>query len=237
MKEAMLDRLSAGSSHTGRPPANLVRRVWAEFQEMPGLCLTFAQAQRLFGLEAADCRQVLDALVRVRHLAMRADRYVKRSSGPVTAAASVHSSDWPWTHPANSPRTAGMGLQSAPPRQILVVDDDPDIVRALGLRLRAAGFGVLAAGDGTTAVSMAVRHQPDVVILDIGLPAGDGHAVTKRLRSDGSTAEIPVIFVTARVEKDDFKKAQAAGAVGYFIKPYRADELLNKVHEVLGRAA
>jgi len=211
------DTLSAADhAHT-----NLVGRVWAEFQEMPGLCLTIDQAQRLFGIEAVVCREVLEALVQIGELSSAGGRFLKTNTLGCVARSSKatrSSADYipkvrvrvPEHSRLNGP-VSGRGLSDTS-RRVLVVDDDPDIVRALTMRLAASGLQVLAATEGVAAMSLAVRSQPDVIILDIGLPGCDGHAVAKQLRSNAETVDIPMIFLTSRSAKADFKKAQAAAS-------------------------
>jgi two-component system KDP operon response regulator KdpE len=114
-------------------------------------------------------------------------------------------------------------------RKILVVDDEPDIVRAVALRLRTAGYDVVAATDGAGALMTALTEQPDLVLLDIGLPHGDGHFVASRLRSNARTAHIPILFLSARNAPDDLSSARSSGAIGFITKPYDPEELLRRV--------
>ncbi|MBD3217225.1 MAG: response regulator [candidate division Zixibacteria bacterium] len=111
-------------------------------------------------------------------------------------------------------------------KKILLADDEPDIIRTVGRRLKSAGYDVLTAMDGFQATSMAIQEEPDVIILDIGMPAGDGHAVADRLRSSAKTCNIPIVFLTARTSEEDQKKAFDAGAVHYITNPFDAEELL-----------
>ncbi len=122
-------------------------------------------------------------------------------------------------------------------KKILLVEDDPDIVRGLGLRLRHAGYEVVSAEDAMFAMTLALRERPDLVIMDIGLPGGDGLIVMDRLGQHESTAHIPVVFLTAKVQPENMRKAMEGGAVGYMLKPYRADELLSMIESALGTAA
>jgi DNA-binding response OmpR family regulator len=117
--------------------------------------------------------------------------------------------------------------------RILVVDDEPDLVRALGMRLKAAGYEVLVANDGMRATQMAIRDQPSLIILDIGMPGGDGHTVAQRLRNNIRTVTIPIIFLTARNSPEDERKAKEAGAVAYLMKPCKAADLLAAVERAL----
>jgi two-component system KDP operon response regulator KdpE len=114
-------------------------------------------------------------------------------------------------------------------RKVLIVDDEPDIVRALALRLKTAGYDVVAAMDGAGALMTAVTEQPDLVLLDIGLPYGDGHVVAARLRSNPKTAHIPILFLSARNAPEDLGSARSSGAVGFITKPYDPEELLRRV--------
>ena len=115
-------------------------------------------------------------------------------------------------------------------RKILIVDDEPDIVRALALRLKMAGYDLVTATDGAGALMTAVTEQPDLVLLDIGLPYGDGHFVAARLRSNPKTAHIPILFLSARNAPDDLGDARSSGAVGFIAKPYDPEELLKRVN-------
>ena len=198
------------SSDTDAEP--LIARVVGEYRDMPGLSLTVRQAQRLFGLDAITCQRVLDSLVEVGHLSWRAGRFSKADGEPFD------------------------GRHAGRRRRVLIVDDEPDIVRALRVRLEAAGLTVLTAGDAILGTAVAIRERPDVIILDIGLPGGDGHLVFERLRGNPVTTDIPVVFLTARAGKEDVKRAHDAGAAGYFTKPYRAEDLLRRLHEITGRA-
>jgi DNA-binding response OmpR family regulator len=114
-------------------------------------------------------------------------------------------------------------------RKILIVDDEPEIVRALGLRLKMAGYVVVAAMDGAGALMTAVSEQPDLVLLDIGLPHGDGHFVAARLRSNVTTAHIPILWLSASSAPDDLDTARSSGAIGFIAKPYDPEELLQRV--------
>jgi DNA-binding response OmpR family regulator len=120
------------------------------------------------------------------------------------------------------------------PARVLVVDDDPDQVKALRVRLMTAGYEVMSAQDGLSATHMAVKMQPDVIILDIGMPGGDGHVVGQRLKSNPTTTAIPVIYLTARDSASDRKKAEELGAHGFLLKPCRNQELISMVARVAG---
>jgi CheY-like chemotaxis protein len=116
-------------------------------------------------------------------------------------------------------------------QKVLIVDDEPELVRALSLRLHSAGYETISAADGLAATEMAFSHQPDLVLLDIGLPFQDGYQVAKTLRTAHRTAHIPIVFLTARTW--DLDKARQFSPDGYVVKPYRPAELLDIVGKVI----
>ena len=119
------------------------------------------------------------------------------------------------------------------PFKILIVDDETDIVRSLSMRLKHAGYEVIVASDGLTAISMATRNLPDLILLDIGLPCGDGHLVATRLNVNSKTMGTPIIFLTARTSDANRAKATEAGVYAYVTKPFQADELLRIIERAL----
>lgn len=118
-------------------------------------------------------------------------------------------------------------------KRVLVVDDEPDLVRTIGLRLKSAGYEVLTAADGMKATQVAIQHRPDAIVMDIGLPAGDGHTVAERLGDHPSTMCIPVIFLTARTSQEDVNIAKKNHAFAYLVKPYDPVELLQMVNAAI----
>src|SRR5271170_2734068 len=117
--------------------------------------------------------------------------------------------------------------------KILIVDDDPDLRRALKIRLRANHYDTVHASDGYTAISVAQKERPNLIILDLGLPAGDGLAVLKRLQDNDSLSDIPVIVLTARDSQSNEQETLQAGATAYFQKPADNDELLDAIRATL----
>lgn len=115
-----------------------------------------------------------------------------------------------------------------------MVDDEPQIVRALRINLSARGYSVLTAHDGTTALEVAAEGKPDVVVLDLGLPDVDGTAVITGLR--GWTT-VPIIVLSARVDSADKVQALDAGADDYVTKPFGMDELLARLRAAVRRSA
>ena len=113
--------------------------------------------------------------------------------------------------------------------KILVVDDDPDLVKAMRLRLRANNCEVITVSDGYSVIGAAQKERPDVIILDLGLPAGDGFVVLERLQSSDALSGIPVIVLTARDPQGNEARALKAGAAAFFQKPVDNDELMNVI--------
>ncbi len=118
--------------------------------------------------------------------------------------------------------------------KILVVEDDRMIATALTVRLKAAGYEVVAAYDAVFAVSMAVKQQPDLILLDISMPGGNGFKVAERVQTLAPTIGTPIIFLTASKQPGLREQALELGAVGFFEKPYEAAELLTAIQEALG---
>ena len=117
---------------------------------------------------------------------------------------------------------------------VLVVDDQPDIVRLVRDYLERAGFQVLTAGDGEQALQVARRSHPDLVILDLSLPKLDGLDVARALRRDG---DVPIIMLTARTEESDRVAGLELGADDYVTKPFSAREMVARVRAVLRRTS
>jgi two-component system KDP operon response regulator KdpE len=117
--------------------------------------------------------------------------------------------------------------------RILVVDDDRQLLRALRINLTTRGYEVLPAPDGVTALAMASRHPPDLVIVDLGLPDMDGVDVVEGIRG---WSTVPVIVLSARHAEPAKVRALDAGADDYVTKPFGMDELLARVRAALRRA-
>ena len=118
-------------------------------------------------------------------------------------------------------------------KKILVVDDERDIVKALTIRLQVAGYDVITAFDGAQGIFMAHKEEPDLIILDIRMPAGDGFSIAEKLKQSPNTFPIPVIFLTGSPEKGSEEKAMTLGARFYVKKPYDPEELLDAVRRAL----
>ena len=118
-------------------------------------------------------------------------------------------------------------------QQILVVDDDKEIARLLRGYLEKAGFGVLVAHDGGTAVHTLRRDKPDLLLLDLMLPDMDGYDITRLVRNDAALAQIPIIMITARVEDSDKIVGLELGADDYVTKPFNPAEVVARVRAQL----
>src|ERR1700751_5672853 len=116
--------------------------------------------------------------------------------------------------------------------RVLVVDDEPQILRALRINLRARQYEVMVAANGTQALDEAAAHPPDLVILDLGLPDMDGVEVIGGLR--GWTA-VPIIVLSGRADSTDKVEALDAGADDYVTKPFGMDELLARMRAAVRR--
>jgi DNA-binding response OmpR family regulator len=117
--------------------------------------------------------------------------------------------------------------------KVLVIEDNKEHMIALSIKLKAHNYDVVWAGDGVTAMTVATREKPDAILLDLGLPGGDGFVVLERLRSLGSTVGIPVIVVSARDPMSNRPMAIQAGASAFLHKPVKTDELLSALQRAL----
>ena len=122
-------------------------------------------------------------------------------------------------------------------KKILIVDDDPDVRLGMHVRLKANHYDTFFAGDALSSVVEARTHEPDLIILDLGLPAGAGFIVMERLKQMHSLALIPVIVVSARDIRANQERALKAGAKAFLQKPVDDTELLAVIRKALGEPA
>jgi putative two-component system response regulator len=120
--------------------------------------------------------------------------------------------------------------------RILVVDDNAELRKGLSLQLRAHGYDVLFAADAISATAAVVKQEPDLVILDLGLPCGDGFVVIERLQSHDHLSRIPIIVLTARESEQNRERALQAGAVAFLQKPLEDGVLLFAIQRALDAA-
>lgn len=124
--------------------------------------------------------------------------------------------------------------QSARVPVLLVADDDEDILALVQLRLARSGFEVVVARDGEEALRLAQEKLPDLAVLDWMMPKATGVEVLRAIRADASTADIPVVLLTARASESDIEEGVAAGADDYIAKPFSPQELASRVQAILG---
>lgn len=123
-------------------------------------------------------------------------------------------------------------------RTILVVDDEPDIVRVVQRIMESCGYDVVTAHDGFEAIEQAQAQRPDVIILDLNLPGMNGFEVCRRLRGAESTRRIPIVMMTAAyVSIEDARRGHTTGADEYVVKPFLREVLIHNVQRLLERAA
>ena len=122
-------------------------------------------------------------------------------------------------------------------KKILIVDDDPDVRHGMHVRLKANHYDTFFAADGLSAMAEARKHQPDLIILDLGLPAGDGFVVMERLKKMESLALIPIIVVSARDVRSNLLRVLDAGAKAFLQKPIDNAEFLAVIRQALGEPA
>lgn len=120
---------------------------------------------------------------------------------------------------------------------ILIVEDYPDTREVAQLVLLDAGHSVSSATDGVGGLLVAARDQPDLILMDLGLPRLDGWSATQRLKTDPSTAHIPVVAFTAYVTEEEVARASAAGCAAVITKPFEIDTLLRTVATVMATSA
>jgi DNA-binding response OmpR family regulator len=116
---------------------------------------------------------------------------------------------------------------------LLLVDDEPDLVQMVSVRLKAAGYEVSTAYDGQEALEKVRKAQPDLMILDLMLPKLDGYKVCRLLKFDEKTRAMPILIFTARAQVEDVTLATECGADAYLTKPFEAKALLAKIQELL----
>ena len=130
-----------------------------------------------------------------------------------------------------------------PAKKILVVDDNEIVIKTITLKLQGAGYKVIAAMDGSDAVALARKENPDLILLDISFPADvggvpwDGFRIMEWFHRLDSAKKIPIIVITGNEEPKAKERATAAGAVAFFQKPVEHDYLLKVVRATLGDAS
>ena len=119
-------------------------------------------------------------------------------------------------------------------KNILIVDDDQHLILGLSPRLKSSGYSVVSATDAISAIAVTRKETPDLVILDLGLPAGDGYLVMERLKDLIGQPAAPIIVLSARDPVDNRQRSMNAGAVAFFQKPPDNREFMTAVRDALG---
>ncbi|MBI4313544.1 MAG: response regulator [Candidatus Omnitrophica bacterium] len=119
------------------------------------------------------------------------------------------------------------------PVRILLVDDEPSILKMVGKRLEVSGYAVSVAMDGQEALEKVTVERPDLVILDLMLPKLNGYSVCSTLKQDPALKSIPVILFSAKALDRDVQQGMACGADAYICKPFKAQELLEQIQLLL----
>jgi DNA-binding response OmpR family regulator len=122
-------------------------------------------------------------------------------------------------------------------KKILIIEDDPDVRLGYDIRLKANNYDTFFAADALASMTEARKHKPDLIILDLGLPAGDGFVVIERLKANTQLAVIPIIVVSGRDPHANGERALRAGAKAFLKKPVDNDELLAVIRQALGEPA
>ena len=117
--------------------------------------------------------------------------------------------------------------------RILLVDDEPSIVKMVGKRLEVEGFEVLLAMDGQDGLKKAQTESPELIILDLMLPKVNGYEVCTMLKQDSRFQKIPVIMFSAKAQEKDEQLGLSCGADAYIRKPFKAQELLDQIKKLL----
>ncbi|MCD2463376.1 response regulator transcription factor [Streptomyces sp. NPDC059810] len=129
-----------------------------------------------------------------------------------------------------------MDLDTSRPATVLIVEDEPGIADVLGITLKFHGLSVLFAESGSQALELAERHRPDLILLDVMLPDGNGWSVCRRLRGERERSwDTAIIFLTARDAPQDIVSGLALGGDDYITKPFNVDEVVARVRSVLRR--
>ncbi|EKD26557.1 MAG: hypothetical protein ACD_79C01127G0002 [uncultured bacterium] len=119
-------------------------------------------------------------------------------------------------------------------KKILIVDDHGALRYILSFDLQKKGFKTLTAGTGEKGIEIAKEEKPDLILLDAMMPGIDGFETCRRLKAQEETAQIPIVMVTAKSQRKDVLEGLQSGAVSYMVKPFKFEELYNKIVEVIG---
>ena len=128
-------------------------------------------------------------------------------------------------------------MQEKASKKILIIEDEKELAFGLATLLKPQGYSTIVAYDSVFGISLAHKEKPDLIILDLGLPAGGGFYVLENLKNSIATYDIPVLVLTAQQGVDLEAKVKQAGAVAYFHKPFDPVSLLSQIKEILGKSS
>lgn len=128
-------------------------------------------------------------------------------------------------------------MQENVSKKILLIEDEKELVLALSTLFKSKGYSTIAVHDGLFGISSAHKEKPDLIILDLGLPAGGGIYVLENLKKSVETFDIPVLVLTAKQGVELEEKVKQMGAVAYCHKPFDPESLLNQIKEILGKGS
>ncbi len=118
-------------------------------------------------------------------------------------------------------------------KRILLIDDDLTVLKLISGRFQSLGYTILSTTQADMGLEMALKQQPDLIILDVMMPIVNGYNICRLLKSNEQVKHIPIVLLTGRTEEDDVKFGYEAGADAYFSKPVQMDHLINKVESLL----
>jgi CheY-like chemotaxis protein len=134
---------------------------------------------------------------------------------------------------ADTPNGKAAKAKAGPLTRVMVAEDDPDIRAVIDIALaRVGGLDVVCCADGAVALALATRDAPDLILLDVMMPVMDGVETLKCLRADPATAQIPVVFLTARVQPRDLERYYASGALAVIAKPFDPMTLARQLRDL-----
>lgn len=119
-------------------------------------------------------------------------------------------------------------------KKVLIVDDEPGVVKMVRYLLEKNSFTVVSANEGEAGVKLAIEEKPDLILMDIMMPVIDGNEATRRLKENEVTKQIPVIMLSALGQEGDVAKSLELGAMDYIVKPFHPQELMDRVKKILG---
>ncbi len=115
--------------------------------------------------------------------------------------------------------------------KVMVVDDEPDIVRLVSFSLRRHGFEVVEANDGLTAITLAEEESPDLILMDVMMPVMNGYDASKKLKENPKTRAIPIVMLSAKSQQTEMAAGIESGATEYICKPFTPSELVEQVRK------